>query len=934
MVKIYLLTAPLDEQAMTGDGQYAKSIEHGFLENYPRTVSCNWLKRDDKKYAIPFPEEATSVPVDTIPSAMVLQPVSNEKTTISGFKLTSEDASASASQAVNSMTVTPRTPKVIVKHDNSLHSLTIMDIYTKQPMILNIEKVKEVISSLEIKKTRLLEAVDTNHEILSSNKLNTKIKKLTKAYNANEGEIQSCCTLNEYLEAHLSKSTFLDKHQKALKTFEELERKFSGPVNYKELEILTEQFTGVKAYCYDFQSNGLIYDLINVSNCRKYYGFSGLKDSVDLILTRLRKFQEIRLAVSQRNEHSFIVLNEVCESEKYSKLEFIDLIYKDGFAEIYDRQTFVDALLDSMPADKMEKVIDEYDQVSEILANKGKLNSDMKLVKQLVEKLQTIVAHKDQPYLSANKGLAGFYGKRKLTASEGFHLAYEASRRDPLKPQVISNLIDSMQPIDENTFLDIHIRPPDCGVLISPEDIKRFQKAGIKVNLTIHEYKQNYTRRYLQQYTHDLMREADTVQFFNELDRDNAIIAATYGDCDKRNTMEASGIAKKEREVGHDYELEKFPVATYNLKDKSGLTVASQTLSTVPAHPKDVVSKDPNILSFGTIRPGKGFEEALALAKLINEKISTISRQIPKVPVVKIAGDPQDFALMQEIVIERFGKDAVDNYQKDHAVNRYASNDERIKYWQKLVKDLNKQVEDGVESLRNPYLEIYPWCTRSELLRLKDNSKYVCRMDDMGMRNNGSAIISVLDVGIVYTKFGSVTDDIFVKAKGGRYAKAIDIGEYRFGKFSLEKMRDEHIKKHGSAEGLPKLLEGRPYSHYKRQSQSREPQEILDSIIEREINQLEHLDELERSDNYLTVLEAQKLLLEHFTLKSAVDHLLENVGLKHLISTVQPMVPVEPAPSAAPPIINPSLSWFIGNSETLKPQEENDTVLGTVTVPK
>ena len=73
-----------------------------------------------------------------------------------------------------------------------------------------------------------------------------------------------------------------------------------------------------------------------------------------------------------------------------------------------------------------------------------------------------------------------------------------------------------MQPIDADTHLDIHIRPPDCGVFTTPEDIKSFQKAGIKVNITIHEYKQNYTRRYLQQYTHDLMREANSVQFFNK----------------------------------------------------------------------------------------------------------------------------------------------------------------------------------------------------------------------------------------------------------------------------------------------------------------------------------------------------------------------------------------------------------------------------------
>ncbi|MCK1850969.1 hypothetical protein MXD98_16765, partial [Legionella pneumophila] len=36
-------------------------------------------------------------------------------------------------------------------------------------------------------------------------------------------------------------------------------------------------------------------------------------------------------------------------------------------------------------------------------------------------------------------------------------------------------------------------------------------------------------------------------------DRENAIIAATYGDCDKRNTTEPTGVAKKIREVGEDF---------------------------------------------------------------------------------------------------------------------------------------------------------------------------------------------------------------------------------------------------------------------------------------------------------------------------------------------------------------------------------------------
>lgn len=640
------------------------------------------------------------------------------------------------------------------------------------------------------------------------------------------------------------------------------------------MEKLADKLTGIKEYNYDFHSTTLPYDLERDKKFRNFYAFNELKGSFEEIISELEELNRIRLAVSERYANSFKAINE--EEDLQNKSAFINLIFNDGFKGVYDQQKFIKALLN--PVDEAirsyKSVKNKLENTEDIFANKDSYRD------KLISELQILMLNQQEPYLSANKKLSGFYGKRTLSASEGFHLAYQANRRDPLKPKVIKNMIASMQPIGENTHLDIHIRPPDCGVFITPEDIKRFQEAKIKVNITIHEYKQNYTRRYLQQYTHDLMRQANSVQFFNETDRDNAIIAATYGDCDKRNTTESTGIAKKIREVGEDYILNKYPVKKYDLKRKSGLTVASQKLSTAPDHPLDVVAKKPNILSFGTIRPGKGFEEALKLAQLIKRNLSSIGKKIPQIPIVKLAGDPQDKELMQQIVVERFGSIAVENYQVGYAYDSKFTNNQRRDYWKNLVKELNQQVKEGA-ILNNPYIEIYPWCEAHELLALKQNCKYVCRMDDMGMRNNGSAIISVLDVGIVYTKFGSVTDDIFLK--GGKYGNAVDIGKYRYGKYSLLKKEKNFIKEHAK-EPLPKWLIKNPDSAYKRQPESRDPQNILDSIITREENQLACSEDIKNSDNYKTVVEAQKLLTERFTLKNAVDHLLENVGLQDLIT--------------------------------------------------
>ncbi|CAM2750547.1 TPA: Dot/Icm T4SS effector Ceg32/SidI [Legionella pneumophila] len=875
MTKIYLLTAPFDEEAKTGDGQYAASLELGFAENYEH-IPCKWLKKDKGDYSIPFPTGTTSIPEETIPSAIVLQPVANENTIISGYKLKDAVSSPEKAQEVNNKTASPRTPKIIVKHDNSLQSLTIMDIYSQKPTQFDESKVDEIINSLETKKVNLEKAIeDNNAELGKIKKQKSKLAYLTRLYKENKENIQDYCTLNEYIEAHLFNPKFLSRHEKALNNFKALKSQFTGPVNLKELEKLTDKLTGIKEYSYDFHSNSLPYDLEHDKSFRNFYDFDGLKESIKSIIKELEVLNSIRQAVSDKYPNSFKALNETEEHD--DKLKFINIIFNDGFSTTYDQQTFIKAL----SALDIEKAIDAYTNVKnklentqDIIANKEECRN------KLISELQTLIANKQEPYLSVNEKLGGFYSKRKLSASEGFHLAYQANRRDPIKPEVIENIITKMKPIDEDTHLDIHIRPPDCGVFITPEDIKKFQEAGIKVNITIHEYKQNYTRRYLQQYTHDLMRQANSVQFFNATDRENAIIAATYGDCDKRNTTEPTGVAKKIREVGEDFDLDKYPVQKYDLKGKSGLTVASQKLSTEPDHPLDVVAKAPNILSFGTIRPGKGFEEALKLAQLIKDNSLSIHEKIKRVPIVKLAGDPQDKALMKQIVVERFGKTAVKTYQKTHPYDNQFNNSQRRDYWKNLVRELNAKVKEEGAVLNNPYIEIYPWCEPHELLDLKQNCKYVCRMDDMGMRNNGSAIISVLDVGVVYTKFGSVTDDIFIK--GGKYGNAVDIGEYRYGKYSLLKKEKEFKEQH-EEEPLPKWLIKNPDSAYKRQSESRDPKDILDSIVAREENQL-ICDNIEDSDNYRTIVEAQKLLKERFTLKNAVDHLLENIGLGHLIA--------------------------------------------------
>ena len=598
MIKLFLLTAPFDEAAKTGDGQYAATLEKSFADGYAHAVKCVWLKEAEHHYTVPCPEGTRSIPAKTIPSTYVLQRIANENTVVSGYQLLTSDKSAfAAAQDINARTVSPRSPKVILNQDGHLMALTIMNHHQSTPVVLAVDDVARLIDKLS--KPRV-------NPVDISKKERTELSQKIKAAKLLFAELGAC---------------------------------FHALFNVNQLIHISDKLTGVKKEVYDF--------------------------SIDDISLR---------------------------------------------------------------------------------------------------------------------------PSTKLSASEGFRLAHEASRHDPLKRQLIDGLIQTMRPMadDSDTYLDVHIRPPDCGAFISSDDIGAFQNAGIRVNLTIHEYIQNYTRRYLQQYTHDLMRKADSVQFFNQRDCDDAVLAATHGDCDQRNTATESGIRKKMMQVGESAQLEAFVIEPYALEVKSGLSVASQTLSDEPPHPEDILRKPANFLSFGTIRPGKGFEEALELAQSVKAKENLITQKIKHAPMILVAGDPQDHKLMRNLANERFGEERVKRYQDAHPCLPNLNADERRTYWKELVSALNSY------SLHNEHLEIHPWCEKNELLALKKRSKYVCRMDDMGMRNNASAIISVLDVGIVYAKFGAATDDMYNPKKHGQYANAVDIGQDRYGKYNLYKQENVH----------------------------------------------------------------------------------------------------------------------------------------------
>lgn len=712
MVRLFILTAPFDEEAKTGDGQYASTLETTFTTSYP-DITCRWLKKHNPEscepgYHIPYPQGCTSIPEHTIPSAIVLQPVANGKTVVSGFKLLGSDdtqASIRAALAVMKATVSPKTPKIVVSADGLLLKLIIQTI-DRKIIVITPQKLNQIINDL--------------------------------------------ASVNLDGNAKVARDFFTN--------FNFITQPIISQDTLKNLSPIIDRLTGIKS--------------------------------------------------------------------------------------LYSDNRFIQSRTDSF-SDKA-----------------------------------------------------------------GFNRAYQASKNDPTKQKLIASMIDAIQP-DSQTYLDIHIRPPDCGVFINPADIAMFKKSGIKVNLTIHEYKQNFNRRYLQQYTHELMRKANRVLFFNQKDRDSAIRATMQGDCDQRNTHHISGIHKKafdthiwfkdkEDQIDVDnIDLEKYPVRPYKLDTKSGLTVASQQLSlSNTGHISDILGKPANILSFGTIRPNKGFSQALEVAKLIKKQfdtptsIPTIHSEMGYFPQVIIAGDPQNKDIMTKLVKERFGEQAVENYQ--NGANGQAgkpyddafSNEEIRSYWEYLIRDLNTQVSEQKIKLHNSFLEIYSFCSKEELFDLKRRCKYVLRMDDMGMRYNASAIISTLDVGIVYAKYGLVTDDAFTPK--GVHGAAVDIGEHRYGRYNYKHPEYPYRNiPYGKAKS--KMIETLKGNRDKLKDDCRTAEEILTSIRNREQDQREHSENIHESLNYKTVEKAQELLTKIFAPKNACNRLLTIFGLGEYVNQNEAM---------------------------------------------
>lgn len=767
---IFLLTAPFDEDARTGDGQYAQTLVQGFSQY--STTSCIWLKQKDRHYSIPSTPGLRPIPANSIPTVFVLQPVANERTVLSGYVCETIDKLDEAIDCINRK-ITLRTPQVILGPDNKLVCIGFMSgvqkiIFEREAVVERLALVSEQLAELKTNYTgKTVQEVSHIIEQLSQYKkeiyhLLFSTKNKSAEPNTNVPLFVESIGENSLPTTTISASKQLTDKEKAIKLFEQM-----------------AQYS---------QNCGVI---VSISK----EDFENSAQPLMHLSTILKTWNQ-----------------EAKKAEKFEKQHH----------ELFESWLLLTSLQEAFDAPRYHE-------------------------SRLVTALEQLSGTRESFYDFIQKRV-GLRPIKKPDAAQEFYQTLEIAKVDEDRKNIINQLVETMIRLGEGRKLgvDIHIRTPDTGAFIMPDDIALFQKAGIKVNITVHEYKQNYTRRFLQKMIHDLLRKADSVLFFNEKDKNNAVSAANNGDLDKEH---------KEQRY--------WPIDAYKLEEKVGLTVASQVLSgTSLLAPKQVIQKEPNILSFGTIRPGKGFEEALAIAIELKKRADSGLHNFKG--IVIISGDPQDTKLMEKLFAERYGSENLKKYQAEpqEPLVDYETMDSKQKqtYWKKAKASL----ESWVKEMHNPYIEIHPWCELEELERLKKRSKYVCRMDDMGMRNNGSAIISVLDVGVIYTKWGSVTGYEYyphpVKDHGkGIYGDAVDLGNNKYGLHQNAKEWNKKKKAHSS---------------YKRETMARHPvDDILDSIVKREVDQQQYAYDLTKSANYKTVVAAQKLLKEQFTLQNGVLNL-------------------------------------------------------------
>jgi hypothetical protein len=444
-------------------------------------------------------------------------------------------------------------------------------------------------------------------------------------------------------------------------------------------------------------------------------------------------------------------------------------------------------------------------------------------------------------------------------------LSEQGSRdfQDPLKFQQMVEIVDKnaernnsilniIKYIKENTephqqpILALQFRPPETGCFLTPQDLSIIRSAGIRVNITVHEYGLNYTRPHLQAYSHEFFEQADHVFFLNKQDKDAAVESTKRG-----KLYDAEGAVEKFSKEKLPLKDE-LPIPYYDLESKSSFTQVPPTVKVSTDTIENSLQRKPNISWFGMIRPWKGIEQAIEIATLMQAKQmmgTPVEKEILNGAKVIIAGLPAVNKTMLDLFTAAFKLDATEaqqlkaEYEKIEASQPKSAappSDAWTNWWKIKLDEFKTQGRPDL-----PPVEIYLNVDMEQNINLHKECLYAYKPDSKGLAGNSSSIISEMaQKCITITKWGYCTPVEFLA--GGQYEGALILSP--------------HI--HGDS-ATPDL--SNPY--YKQDVGSPTPRAVLQEILERQRELKLYMSEgrIEQSKNYQSLQRTENALNEFFS---------------------------------------------------------------------
>jgi hypothetical protein len=316
-------------------------------------------------------------------------------------------------------------------------------------------------------------------------------------------------------------------------------------------------------------------------------------------------------------------------------------------------------------------------------------------------------------------------------------------------------------------ILNLQIRPPETGMLLFPGDFQRFKDAKVRITVTCHEYALyddigRRDKRQLNQRSRKYFDAADQVVFFNEEDK-----ARAYADY-----------------IHYDKAPEKadaFLNKTFLSKVATPLSLGVSEVGYQPPilamEPDVFLDRQPNILMFGAIRQGKGFEQVIFLAEQLAR--CQTNGEMPETARVIVAGTPNDLITVASLLIKSFSKEMLIETFGLASATASPTGFKSALHGQLCMANMDESLSGRMRKLlRNIHnnhtlpgrklpIQFYFSLPPGELLKLFHACKYVYARDEhKGFACNASAMITALSQGcILIANQGSCTPEALYRGK-------------------------------------------------------------------------------------------------------------------------------------------------------------------------